>query len=94
MGNQKDRQYNGHRKIPDGPEWVIRRTDNTMATERYQMAGYPEGQTMQWPQKDTRWPGNQMDRQYNDHRKIPDGPEWVIRRTDNTMATERYQMAR
>ena len=35
-----------------------------------------------------------MGRQYNDHRKIPDGPEWVIRRTANTMATERYQMAR
>ena len=92
MGNQKDRQYNGHRKIPDGQ--VIRRTDNTMATERYQMArnGYSEGQTIQWPQKDTRWRGNQKDRQYNDHRKIPDGK--VIRRTDNTMATERYQMAR
>ena len=36
MGNQKDRQYNGHRKIPDGQ--VIRRRDNTMATDRYQMA--------------------------------------------------------
>ena len=36
-GNQKDRQHNGHRKIPDGQ--VIRKRDNTMATERYQMAG-------------------------------------------------------
>jgi hypothetical protein len=36
MGNQKDSQYNGHRKIPDGQG--IGRTDNTMATERYQMA--------------------------------------------------------
>jgi membrane protein insertase Oxa1/YidC/SpoIIIJ len=46
------------------------------------------GQTIQLPQKDTRWPGNQKDRQHNGHRKIPDGR--VTRRTDNTMATERY----
>ena len=72
-------------------QMVIRRTDNTMATERYQMARFSERQKIQWPQKDTRWPGNQKDRQYNGHRKIPDGQ--VIRRTDNTMATERYQMA-
>ena len=62
---------------------------------------------MQWPQKDTGWSGNQNDRQHNGHRKIPDGNQknrqhnghrkipdgQVIRRTDNTMATERYQMA-
>jgi hypothetical protein len=63
---------------------------------------------LQWPQKETRWPGNQKDRQHNDHRKIPDGNQkdrqhnghrkipdgQVIRRTDKTMATESYQMAR
>jgi hypothetical protein len=64
---------------------VISRTDNTIATERYQR-GYQkdrqhnchkkipkrlsEGQTTQLPQKDTKE---------------------VIRRTDNTIATERYK---
>jgi hypothetical protein len=64
---------------------VIRRTDNTIATERYQGSyqkdrqhnchrkipkRLSEGQTTQLPQKDTKE---------------------VIRRTDNTIATERYQ---
>ena len=62
-GNQKDRQCNGHRKIPDGNQ------------KDRQHNGHRKIQD-----------GSQKDRQHNGHRKIPDGQ--VIRRTDNTKATE------
>jgi hypothetical protein len=63
------------------------RTDNTMATERYQMVFRRTDNTMATERY-------QMVIRRTDNTMATERYHMVIRRTDNTMATERYQMAR